>query len=263
VNPIRGVGVTDGRSFNVGYPEGLRTQALLAKLKQVPKPLAHCVARSLQLLNFDALSTSKLPVEVRTSICKIKFDPAHGGLPDIGAEVTRSPGIAALSQLFYDNISQGKPSMGEESAASYQTFVKELAGQFAENPSAPTVHLPSVINKMDKSCGSGVPSKRDKVLIVKDQSAIGRAQQAVQTLWKLQIEHDTKAIAILSKLVIVSKLGDGSIKIALNPLILQTGVPGVNIVAKEARELLVQYYKNCETAFRFGAGPLGAAGSAI
>jgi hypothetical protein len=77
------------------------------------------------------------------------------------------------------------------------------------------------------------------------------------------MQHDEKAIGILSKLVVVSKLGDGSVKIALNPLILQTGVPGVNIIAKEARELLVQYYKNCETAFRIGAGPLGAAGSAI
>jgi hypothetical protein len=254
---------TNGRTFNVGFPEGLRTQALLSKLKQVPKPLAHCVARSLQLLNFDALTTAKIPAEVRTSICKVKFDPAHGGLPDIGADITRSPGISALSQLFYDSIGQGKPSMSEESASSYQSFVKALAEQFAENPSAPTIHLPSVINKMEKPCGSGMPSKRDKILIVKDSNAIGVAQQAIQTLWKLQIQHDKKAIDILAKLVVVNKLGDGSVKISLNPLILQTGVPGVNIVAKEARDLLVQYYKNCETAFRIGAGPLGAAGSPI
>ena len=251
-----------GPAGPVGILEGLRTDELLRGLKKVPKPLAHCVARSLQLLNIDALATARLPTEVKTSICKTKFDAAQGGLPDIGAYIVSSPGITALHQLFYDKLASGKPAMSEQSAASYQTFVKAMAEQFGENPSSPTVHLGSVINKIDKACASGTPSKRDKVLTVRDPNAIRLGQQAVQALWKFQINHDKKVLEILSKLIVVSKLPTGGVKIGLNPLILKTGNPGVAIIAQEARELLVAYYKNCETAFRIAAVPLGVSGAA-
>ena len=246
---------------DVGIPEGLRTATLLASLRKVPKPLAHCIARSLQLLNVDALATSRLPAEVRTSICKVRFDASQGGIPDIGQPITNSPGINALQQLFFDKISGSKPTMSDESTGSYQTFVKTMAAQFAEQPSAPTIYLSSVVNKADKMCSSTGLTKRDKVLTVKDPNSIKLAQNAIQTLWKFQIDHDKKAIEILARLVLVEKVGTG-LKISLNPLILKTGNPGIAIIAKEARELLTKYYSNCESAFRIAAGPLGVAGSA-
>lgn len=247
----------------VGVPDGLKSSSLLARLRQVPKPLAHCVARSLQLINIDALSSPRIPPEIRTSICKIKFEASQGGVPDIGTAITSAPGISALQQLFFDKIgAAGKPTMSDDSAASYQTFVKKLAEQFGENPSSPTIYLGSVINKMDKAC-IGAPTKKDKILTVKDSNSIRLAQQSVQTLWRLQIEHDKKVIEILSKLVVVTKVPGNGIKIGLNPLILKTGNPGVAIIAKEARDLLVKYYSNCESAFRIAAIPLGIAGSAV
>jgi hypothetical protein len=247
----------------VGVPDGLKSSSLLARLRQVPKPLAHCIARSLQLINIDALSSARIPPEIRTSICKIKFEASQGGVPDIGTAITSAPGISALQQLFFDKIgAAGKPTMSDDSAASYQTFVKKLAEQFGENPSSPTIYLGSVINKMDKAC-IGAPTKKDKILTVKDSNSIRLAQQSVQTLWRLQIEHDKKVIEILSKLVVVTKVPGNGIKIGLNPLILKTGNPGVAIIAKEARDLLVKYYSNCESAFRIAAIPLGIAGSAV
>jgi len=245
---------------DVGVPDGLKTTSILARLRQVPKPLAHCVARSLQLLNIDALSSPRIPTEIRTSICKIKFEASQGGVPDIGTAITSAPGISALQQLFFDKIAANKPAMSDDSAASYQTFVKKMAEQFGENPSAPTIYLGSVINKMDKAC-IGAPTKKDKILTVKDPNSINLARQSVQTLWRLQIEHDKKVIEILSKLVVVTKIPGNGIKIGLNPLILKTGNPGVAIIAKEARELLIKYYSNCESAFRIAAIPLGIAGS--
>ena len=251
-----------GQVQEVGVPEGLKTGFLMSRLRQVPKPLAHCVARSLQLLNIDALSTARIPTEVRSSICKVRFETSQGGIPDVGAPITSAPGIGALQQLFFDKIAAGKPAMSEESASSYQIFVKKMAEQFGENPSAPTIYLGSVINKMDRAC-VGAPTKKDKIITVKDANSIRLAQQAVQTLWKLQIIHDKKVIEILSKLVVVTKIPGAGVKIGLNPLILKTGNPGVAIVAKEARDLLVEYYKNCETAFRIAAIPLGTAGSSV
>jgi len=256
-----GAPAAPGAHVNVGIPDGLKTSLILASLKKVPKPLAHCVARSLQLLNIDALSAAKLPTEVRTSICKLKFEAAQGSIPDIGREITSSPGISALQQLFFDRISSGKPTMSEESTGSYQTFVKTMAEQFAENPSSATVHLGSVINRADKMCSSTGITKKDKILTVTDTNAIRLAQQSIQTLWKFQIDHDQKVLEILSNLVVVTKVPGDGIKIGLNPLILKTGNPGVAILAKQARDLLVKYYSNCETAFRIAAIPLGAAGS--
>jgi hypothetical protein len=125
---------------------------------------------------------------------------------------------------------------------------------------AVTTNLDNVINKMDKAC-IGTPTKKDKILTVKDPNSINLARQSVQTLWRLQIEHDKKVIEILSKLVVVTKIPGNGIKIGLNPLILKTGNPGVAIIAKEARELLIKYYSNCESAFRIAAIPLGIAGS--
>ena len=249
-----------GAQTEVGVPDGLKTSLILASLKKVPKPLAHCVARSLQLLNIDALSAAKLPTEVRTSICKLKFETAQGSIPDIGREITASPGISALQQLFFDRISSGKPTMSEESTGSYQTFVKTMAEQFAENASSATIHLSSVINRADRMCASTGSTKRDKILTVRDTNAIRLAQQSIQTLWKFQIDHDQKVLEILSNLVVVTKVPGNGVKIGLNPLILKTGNPGVAIIAKQARDLLVKYYSNCETAFRIAAIPLGAAG---
>lgn len=246
----------------VGVFEGLKTYQYIASLKQVPKPLAHCVARSLQLLDVDALGSSSLSQPVRTSICKVKFDDAFGGLPDINQLITTAPGIGSLHQLFFDKISSGKPDMTPESAASYQEFVKTMALQFAEGTAPATVNLASITNRADKMCGTTGASKRDKVLTVRDETSIRRAQQAVQHLWKTQIEHDKKVVEILSKLIIITKVPGGK-KVSLHPLILKFGNPGVGIIAKQARELLVKYYSNCETAFRMAAGPLGINGTAV
>jgi hypothetical protein len=242
--------------------EGLKTYQYIASLKQVPKPLAHCVARSLQLLDIDPLSSSSLPQTVRTSICKVKFDDAFGGLPDINQAITTSPGIGSLHQLFFDKISAGKPDMTAESAASYQEFVRTMATQFAEGTAPATVNLASVSNRTDRMCASTGASKRDKVLTVRDDTSIRRAREAVQHLWKSQIEHDKKVVEILSKLIIITKVPGGK-KVSLHPLILKYGNPGISIVAKQARELLVKYYSNCETAFRAAAGPLGLNGTPI
>ena len=253
---------TTGQPIEVGVIDGLKTSQLVSSLKRVPKPLAHCVARSLQLLNIDALATSKLPAEVRTSICKVKFDESQGGIPDIGQPITTAPGISALHQLFFDKIISGKPDMSQESLSSYQTFVKTMATQFAEGSAPSIVHLGSVVNRADKLCLSTTISKRDKILTVRDPNAISMAQKAVQFLWKTQIEHDKKVIEILSKLIVITKVPGGK-KINLHPLILKTGNPGLAIIAKEARELLIQYYSNCERAFRIAGGPLGVNGTSI
>ena len=252
-------------SYNVGIPEGLKTTTILTALKKVPKPLAHCVARSLQLLNVDALSAAKLPTEVRSSICKMNFDTAHGGIATVGKPVTDAPGMAALYQLFFDRIDTGKPSMSEDATATYQSFVRKMAEQYGEGASvAQTSHLTSIINRTDKMCG---PSKKDKVLLLQtnqkaQENAVRVAQQAIQTLWKFQIAHDQEVLKILSNLVTVTRApGGGGVRIGLNPLIIQTGNPGVAILAKQARELLVKYYSNCEEAFRIAAVPLASAAS--
>lgn len=230
---------------DVGHYDGLKAQASLAKLKAIPKPLAHCVGRALQLLNFDALATPNIPIEIKSSICRTKFD---AGLPDKDASITTSPGIAALGQLFYDSLATGQPSMSEDAKSSYQTAIKDLAKQFSGTIGQ--VKFDGILNKVGE-CGS---SQKDKIITVTNKGAIKLAQQTVQTLWQLQIQHDKEVVKILGILIVVGSDN----RLRLNPQILQTGIPGVNIVAKMARELLVKYYSNCEAAFRFGARGLGA-----
>jgi hypothetical protein len=118
--------------------------------------------------------------------------------------------------------------------------------------------MSSVINKADKLCEVG---KKDKALTVKSAPAIATARQAVQMLWQSQIEHDKKVLGILTKLVVVQTIPGTGVKVSLNPLILKTGNPGVAIVAKEARELLMKYYGNCEKIYRIAAQTLSTSGT--
>jgi hypothetical protein len=236
--------------------DGFKTAQLITSLK-TQKPLAHCIARSLQLINMDPLSQTTIPGSVRTSICKTKFETARGGVPDNNSPITQEAGIAALQQLFFDKISDAKLSMSADSSELYKLFVQKMSKEFAEGENPALQQLSSVKSKTTRMCGQG---KTDKILTISEKTAITEAQKAIQDLWRFQIEHNVQAVNIMKSLVRVVKLSTGQNQVGINPILLQLGNPGVNEIAKEARKLLVKYYANCESRYRAAANALSIVG---
>ena len=80
---------------------------------------------------------------------------------------------------------------------------------------------------------------------------VGDLRSVTQQLISQQVAHVGKAMELIFELfdrdAIINRR-----QFALNPTILAGGTPAVNAVANKAKDLLLQYYVNCETTYRSG-----------
>ena len=74
----------------------------------------------------------------------------------------------------------------------------------------------------------------------------------VKELYKKQIEHSAKAGNIINMLFNIQRDKSGKVKIALSDNILKFGIPEINRINALARDILIDYYKGCETTYLYG-----------
>ena len=72
-----------------------------------------------------------------------------------------------------------------------------------------------------------------------------------------QINHTANVTKVLSKLFLLPIVSGKPLQI--HPNVKKNGMQEVNIIAAEARNLLVEYYSQCEIMYRRGAEFLGDA----
>ena len=262
--------------------EPLRLAKILQNLQNT-KPYGHCIARALQLLDTAPFPEQK---EAVTHICKAKFLEVPGvsekgtstrysrsGIPEPGAELTTSPGMLALSQLFYDTIAIGTPKLdisqrpgpnGKSSLEQYVEFMRRMATHFGDNRKDGTTVERS--NDDLKAAGlKGIKNRRDQQFcreFAKDYPGgdmtipIELAQKVygvVQHLFRIQLEHSARCGLIFKQLFdIQSDRGSGGVKIALHPQLLQKGLTEINRLNFIARDLLMKYYTRCEEEYMRG-----------
>ncbi len=242
--------------------EELRLERTIHNLVR-QKPLGHCIARALQLLNTMSIHGDKW----ESSICKSNFlvskeGTIRSGLVRPGSTLDMSPGMSSLSQLFYDTVRYGLPkiTMSEPSIIEYTEFMRRMATLYGDNKDTSTGNPRSDSDLVEKGL-KGIKNRRDGLLckdnidktIAVSKEDYNNVYQYVNQLYKIQLEHSKRAGAIFQLLFNIERdKTSGRFRITFNDNILKKGIPEINRINVAARKVLVQYYENCETTYLKG-----------
>jgi hypothetical protein len=238
-------------------PDALKVKKIWQALAKDPPVKSYCVARAVQLLNVSALRNTTSE-EGYTEACNMKFPYVKEDyVPEVGASVQSVAGIRAVELLFYDLIENAMP--GIKDSVRYQGFLRQMRSKFdAPGSSAlqevvQTDTLKSVVEKSPAFCADG--SATDGKIPVRGEAVRKLRSQATRLLNR-QEEHLPKVMVLLFKMFNKRALEAGRFEFLAE--FLAGGMPAVNRLAEEARELLVDYYGDCESLYKEGLGMLGS-----
>lgn len=251
---VPGVGVG---AVEAGVPKALQNQYIIQTLKAMTgyKTTSFCVARALQLLDAKSLYEPK-PMEATSGVCMAKFDSLPTSVPESGKAISSVPGMRALDQLYYVNphIIRDE-TVFDKAEPEYADFLQKFAGLFGRpSAGAKLASLDSIMAK-DPNC----PATAVKhYLRIQDPRGIQNVLGIVKQMFGRQLAH-TKAVLNFykTKLFIFKKIKDpitGGQRtwIDIHPKLLQGGIMELEVLSKEARQLLVGYYSGCEELYQRG-----------
>ena len=243
-----------------GISEHLKLQKMITALSK-DRPLGHCIARALQLLKAE-------PFDNGTSIsqiCRVKFSDEKEdkvsnriALPKKGKALSDNPGLFALANLFYDTISIGSPKLtigrskdanGKSTFDNYVTFMRNMAMLYGDDIKDES--------KLEEAGLSSISNKRDAEFCKSDDDirvsapATKQIHAIVKTMFQAQIDHGADCYKIINKLFSIQY--DQSTKrpvmFKLNNNLIVKGFPELERINAEARNLLVNYYTDCEKKY--------------
>jgi len=232
-------------------PPEMRIREIWRALAKDPPVKAHCVARAMQLLNVAAIK-GLTTNEGFSSMCNVKFAYAtDGSLPPAGKPITESYGIQALSMLFVDNLQGGFPKI--TATEQYKTFRKRFklfferyeSGKRTENVTEPASLSDVTEYVMPKICEGHTT---DRIQLERDM--ISQLRSITSSLISQQESHLRSAMGILFELFDEGAVRAGRIEIS--KYVEQNGMVAVNQIAERARNLLADYYGNCENKYKEG-----------
>ena len=235
--------------------EGLHTKTIVSSFTRAIPPKAHCISRALQLVSESGIQ-SQFPKEIYSHICKTKFLVDSRSLPPMGERITKEDGIYALAQLFYDTLKEATPTISQATQEQYKVFLAKMKFAFEESKDVKVSFnnlrkspLDTIVNKLPSAaCGKDT---LDKTFKTSNRDLIRQVRDTVRQMVNYQINHTANAVKILRKLFLLPIESGKSLQI--HPRVLKGGMDEVNKIAEEARELLVEYYSQCEILYRSGA----------
>lgn len=259
-----------------GTAEELRLAKIVQNLTRT-KPLGHCLARAIQLLK-----TTPIPEKDSVSyICKARFfeQPAtygsetttisRSGIPGPGSSLDTSPGMAALSQLFYDTVLVQTPKIaigtkpygaeGKSSFERYIDFMKKMGLLFGDKK-FPAGQTEKERDDTVKKGLAGISNKRDSEIckrlpetLTVPKKYVKSVYEVVNLLFQLQVKHAAECGKIIKLLFDIKKEKDsGLYRISLSDNIIKKGFIEIERVNYLARDVLVKYYENCERTYLSG-----------
>lgn len=257
-----------------GTAEELRLARIVQNLTKT-KPLGHCLARALQLLQtlplkgegaVSHICKAKFFEQTTNSAAGIKTTASRSGIPEPGSSLDNSPGLAALSQLFYDTVIVGSPKIiigtipkaeqgGKSSLEQYMEFMKTMGRLFGDD----TFNKP-VSDDTIKSGLKGIRNKRDSDFcrgingnLSVPANVVRNVYDVVNQLYQTQVRHAAECGKIVRLLFDIERdKSSGRYKISLSDNIIKKGFPEIERVNYLARQVLVNYYSNCEKTYLHG-----------
>lgn len=226
--------------------EGLHTKVLFDAFRQTRPVKAHCIARALQLLGTDGLK-SVFPGEIYSNICTAKFMADNRSLPTADEKVTSEYGIYALAQLFYDMLGTNAPEIGAATRGQYNDFLKKMKFVFEDTKSTKDpISLDDVKNRLPSAvCDATTIGKTIKV---SNRDLIRQMRMYAHRMIDYQVAHTANVTTLLKKLFLIPvKAG---MPLQIHPNVAKFGIEEVNKIGVEARNLLIEYYSQCEGQYR-------------
>lgn len=235
--------------------EGLHTQTIVSAFTRPIPPKAHCISRALQLVSDSGLQ-SQFPKEIYSHLCKTKFLVESRSLPPANERITKEAGIYALAQLFYDTLKESTPIISTATQEQYKGFLTKMKFVFEETKDSKTGlnltkgnPLNTIVNKVPSSvCTKDI---YDKTLKTSNRDTIRLLRDNVRKMIAYQINHTANVVTLLRKLFLLPVESGKALQI--HPRVLKNGIEEVNNIAEEARNLLIEYYSQCEILYRSGA----------
>lgn len=183
----------------------------------------------------------------------------RAGTVRIGDSLEKSPGIAALAQLFYDTVTgPAKLAMSAPSLQNYTLFMMsmgELLGVFKKGAAVPTneraLKLPAIADKHMASICQKLGQTADGRIEL-EPAAAAQVLPYVRELFAQQLIHAGKAGTILNQLFLTERSKDGFMRIRIHPNVLDGGFPALEQIAAATRNVLSEYYVGCELTYRKG-----------
>jgi hypothetical protein len=130
----------------------------------------------------------------------------------------------------------------------YTEFLKDMNDKFGRPGQVTDV---SKIIAKDPNCATNAANK---YLQLQDPKEVQKVLGVVGRMFAKQKAHTEKAIKFLhTRLFAMKKQKDGRLFVDLSPKLLQNGMIELAQVSKEARLLLIDYYKGCEDLYQEGA----------
>lgn len=236
------------RSLNSGQiPSDIRP--IFEALHGQTRPVAHCIARSLQLVSLDAIA-AQTPGgrQAFSHICNVKFLGSRpSGLPEPGKELSGSPGIRALETLFKVLGPGGSTQLTDETRQEYLNFLQKLGHLYQPDRQVSEQSFTKLINESDKNLCRRLQETQRVMSLVGPEVEI--AKQGVMALWKRQLEHAREVDRTFAQMFIV----DATKQIRIHPNILHLGIPGLDAIAAHTRQILAKYYVDCEGTYQESA----------
>ena len=264
VEKSKGKGIAQFEKDMGEVAEGLHTKTIVSAFTRAMPPKAHCIARALQLVSDSGLQ-SQFPKEIYSHLCKTKFMVETKSLPPAGERITKEDGIYALAQLFYDTLKEATPTISQATQEQYQSFVTKMKFVFEESKDTKYSiagrknPLSDVVNKIPTAVCDKASS--DKIIKIENRDLIRLLRDNVRKMVLYQINHTASVVKILKKLFLLPIESGKSLQI--HPRVLKLGMEEVNSIAEEARNLLIEYYSQCEVLYRSGAEIIGSKKSNI
>ena len=263
--------------------EHMDIQNVLIYLQQ-KKPLAHCVARGLQLLGNKTTDG-----QMESAICQTKFLISkkdyeekltdRTDVPDPGGKLMDTGGIQALSHLFYDTIKFKSNNLirSHKAMNDYINFMQKMTTLFIteegkgsairsayanislkpekekeadlENPITPKLE-DITDEKMLKFCSE----LKEEDRTINPKTAAGKeVLKKVTQLFGRQIQHAANCGNLFRQLFTTVSI-NGVVSVRINKLVYMKGVMELNRINDLARNLLIKYYESCESLYREGIG---------
>lgn len=228
-------------------PDELKVKGLWMALAKNPPMKAYCVARAVQLLNVSTIRKD-LSKEGYSEACRLKFPYAQEHyVPKVGESITDVPGIRAAELLFYDIIENAMPKIA--ATEKYSKFVKTMQTSFVgQDVSGAAIALKDVKDKVS-AAACGKFSKETPIQV--PTSIIGALRAQASEMLHRQNEHIPKVMNLLYKMFDATQLQQKR-GLYFNAKFAAGGMPAVNALAEEARNLLMEYYSDCERLYKGG-----------
>jgi hypothetical protein len=225
-----------------------KDERLEALLSAGTRPVAHCVARALQLLDIDALGP-KMPQAARSYICMSKFnEQIQKTIPAPGGSFSKNTGLEYLSTLF--TIFYGsEPKLLDPLKAQYMNFLNNMAKAVgtkatirSSSKEINTLHHQLIDNNTKAFCSK----KSADIPLTLTDSSLSVTRSGVDALFKRQIAHSIEVNKLLRMIFEITPQGN----MRIHPQILGGGIPALDMISQKARELLMAYYEGCELTYQ-------------